>query len=180
MAEHQVPVVLSCVAGVVFVAQIVLIPFRKRRLARSAGRLVMPLENTSPAHVCAAFVLCAAIVALTPFRDFSPLVRAVLLLCALFGERFAANEALALGRAGVYENAIVSGTNAVFFDDIFSLPTLAYEDDPDTTMVDRQTLQIMKKNKSTVTLVFGSEKTRAEALAAVLGLRPALDPAAQP
>ncbi|MBQ3670429.1 MAG: hypothetical protein II921_02995 [Treponema sp.] len=178
MNQHQLTLILTCIAGITFIAQIVSIPFRKKRLTEKSGNLVMPLENTSPARIVAVIALCAAIIALVPLKQFALWICAVILLAALLGENFAIKEACTTGRSGIYENVIVLGTNIIFFDDIFSLPTLAYENDSDTVMVDRQSLQVMKKDNTNATLVFESQETRESAVAAILKLRPNLNPEA--
>ena len=162
-------------SGIVFVAQIVSIPFRKKSISKKGGSLLMPLENGSIVRVITIFVICALIIVLVPLRNFALWISAVLIFCALLGENFAVKDLCALGKAGIYENMIVTGPNVVYFDDIFSFPTLAYENDPETSMVDKQYLQVMRKNNSTVTLIFESEEKREAALRKILELRPSLN-----
>jgi len=176
MTEHNLSLIFTLLAGVVFALQIISVPLRKKNLAKKGGKLVMPLENGSIVRILTIFIISALIIALVPLRNFAAWISAVLLLCALFGENFAVKDLCAFGKAGIYENMIVTGPNAILFDDIFSLPTLAYENDPDTVMVDKQNIQVITKNNSTITLIFESEEIRETVLKKLLELRPNLNP----
>ena len=71
---------------------------------------------------------------------------------------------------------LISGTSALLWSDIISLPTLAYEDDPDTTQVDKRTLRIITDKSGEQLILFASEEERAAAVAKILALVPRLQP----
>lgn len=120
----------------------------------------------------AAFILLLVV----PLRNYSWFVNIVLLATALVATEIAAREASGCGKAGIYENMLISGTAALLWNDILSLPTLAYENDPETTQVDFKTLRIITNKGSEIQILFSSEEERKTAVETILKLVPRLNP----
>ena len=169
---RKITLILTIAALLLYIAQLLTIPLRKKRISARAGNLVLPLANGSSAKVIGILFVCLLVILALPLRNFAPWISVVLLICALFGENFAIKELSGIGKAGIYENGIISGTGIVFFDEVFSFPTFSYENDADTVMVDRQTLQVMKKDNSKISIVFESKEKREEAVKTILELHP--------
>lgn len=77
---------------------------------------------------------------------------------------------------GVYSNMIISQSQAIKYDDIESLPTLAYENDEETTMVDFASLEILLKDGRKTQLVFADETERAQVVQTILSVCKRLKP----
>ena len=71
---------------------------------------------------------------------------------------------------------LVSGTAALFWKDVISLPTLAYENDPETTDVDFKTLRLILSNGNEQLVLFSSEEERKAAVELILEIAPHLKP----
>lgn len=164
----------AAVAG--YAAILLSIPFRRKRVLLRAGALRMKLDVASSKKWVAIAVVAAVLLLVVPLRNFGLLVSAIMLGCALLASEIAAREAAGCGHAGIYENMLVSGTSAILWSDVASLPTLAYEDDPDTTQVDKSTLRVLTEDGSVQLILFKSVEERMKAVAAILELQPHLRP----
>lgn len=163
-------------AAMVYLAILCSIPFRTKNALFNAGKLLLPLKNGAKFKVIAMFILSALVIAVIPLRNFAFYIQAVIALAALFATNMAAREAAGLGRAGIYENTIISSMSVLPFDDILSIPTIAYENDPETTGVDKTVIQLIRKsNSATVLLTFENEEKRQEALQVILKQKPELN-----
>lgn len=175
MTDKTITFIIVGTALAVLIAIIATIPFRKKKVLENAGKLLLPLQNGVSYKIVALFMLSILILAVLPMRNFALHIQIVFALVSLFAATMASKEAIGLGKAGIYENLIISGTYIVDFDDILSLPTIAYEDDPKTYGVDKTTLEIIrKKDAATVLLLFENEEKRKEAVEMILKIRPEL------
>ena len=111
-----------------------------------------------------------------PLRNYSWFVNIILLATALVAAEIAAREAAGCGKAGIYENMLISGTDSVLWNDVYSLPTLAYENDEETTQVDFKTLRVILNNGKENLILFSSEEERKQAVDLILKLAPKLKP----
>ncbi len=174
MKNITTSMILTAFAIICYVGLLVSIPVRAKKMLSSAGKLVEPLAHASCLHPIAIFVACAVIIAIVPLRNFAMYITVIFLMCSLLGTHIAARSVIGAKYAGIYENLIVTGSELVYFDDIYALPTLSYENDSETTMVDKTTIQVLRQNGATVTLLFGSEEARKNALDKILELVPRL------
>lgn len=173
--ENVVTAAIVASALLALAAIIATIPLRTRRILSKSGKMILPLENGVPVKVIGMFILSGLIIAIIPMRNFAPYIQVVIALAALLAAWMAAKEASGLGKAGIYEDAIIWGTEFIPMDDILSIPTLAYENDPETVGVDMTAIEIIRKSSAaTVTLTLGTEEKRAETLSAILRRRPDL------
>ena len=136
----------------------------------------MPLKVKRSKKWVAIAVAAFILILIVPLRNYGWFVNIVLLGVALVATEIAARDASGSGKAGIYENMLISGTNAILWAEILSLPTLAYENDPETTQVDFKTLRIILKNGSENQILFESEEERKEAVDLILKLVPSLRP----
>ncbi len=167
---------LLALALVAYVAVLVSIPIRRRRLLSTAGALLMPLSAKASKKWVVIAVVAFLILLVVPLRNFGLLLNAIILAAAVLGAEIAAREASGCGHAGIYENVLISGTSAIFWKDIAALPTLAYEDDPDTTQVDKTTLRVLLEDGSEQLVLFADEEERRAAVAKILECAPQLKP----
>ena len=172
--EQILYISMLAVALVGYIAILCTIPFRRKRIFSNSGELVMPLKAKSSKKWVAIAVMSFILILIVPLRNYGWFVNIVLLGVALVASEIAAREAAGVGKAGIYKNMLVSGTAAFLWSDIYSLPTLAYENDPETTQVDFKTLRMITKNGSEQLILFESEEERAKAVETILALAPQL------
>ena len=166
-----------CAAGLICYAAILIsIPLRTKKLRQNAGTQYLALKQTSSAKWIAIAVFAAAIICILPFRDMGLFVNAVLVGTALIATEIAAREGANRGMAGVYKDAIVLGSQTLYFVNIEALPTLAYENDPDSSGNYKTTLSVVERNGNETTLIFADEEERAKAVQTILDLVPRLRP----
>lgn len=134
----------------------------------------MPLKSEFPVRLAVIFVVCAALIAVVPLTRFEIYLRVIFCAVALIGSEISAREAANTRHSGVYEKMIISESLAVKYEDIFSLPTLAYENDSETTSVDKKNLEIICKNGGKATILFADENTRSLAVEIILRQCPRL------
>ncbi|MCR4823650.1 MAG: hypothetical protein K5873_12355 [Treponema sp.] len=144
------------------------IPYRRKKIIKQAGNCLMPLKKASSKKWIAIAVMAFILILIVPLRNFGWMVNIVLLGAALFASELAAREAGGAGKAGIYEHMLISGTEALLWSDILSLPTLAYEDDPETTQVDFTTLRVITNKGSELVIMFDSEEERKAAVQLIL------------
>lgn len=159
-----------------FIAILCTIPYRRKKIIAQAGSCLMTLKVKRSKKWVAIAVAAFILILIVPLRNYGWFVNIVLLGVALVATEIAARDASGSGKAGIYENMLISGTNAILWAEILSLPTLAYENDPETTQVDFKTLRIILKNGSENQILFESEEERKEAVDLILKLAPSLRP----
>lgn len=159
-----------------YIAILASIPFRRKKIFSQAGKCIFPLKNLPSKKWIAIAVMAFILILVVPLRNFGWMVNIVLLGAALFATELAAREAGGAGKAGIYENMLISNTDAVLWSDILSLPTLAYENDPDTTQVDFKTLRVITNQGKELNIIFDSEEEREKAVEEILRLAPKLKP----
>lgn len=152
------------------------IPHRRKKIFAQAGACLLPLNVASSKKWIAIAVAAFILILVVPLRNYSWFVNIVLLGAALFATEISAREASGCGKAGIYENMLISGTDAVLWSDILSLPTLAYENDPETTQVDFKTLRVILNKGTELQILFSSEEERKTAVEKILELAPNLKP----
>ena len=166
--------ILAAVAAVVYVGILCWIPFRIKHLKNECGEKLMELKADFPFRSVAIFVVCGALIGVVPVRNFAPYLAAVFLATALIGEWMAAKQAANSGINGIFENMIISDTTAIRYDEILSLPTVAYENDEDTDQVDFTVLEVLPEHGAKIYLLFPDEEVRNKALKVILQQCPRL------
>ena len=152
------------------------IPHRRKNISVRAGACLLPLKASASKKWIAIAVTGFILLLVVPLRNYGWFVNIVLLATALLATEIAAREAGGCGKAGIYQNMLISGTNAILWSDILSLPTLAYENDPETTQVDFKILRVILKDGRENQILFENEEERNKAVEEILRLEPRLKP----
>lgn len=150
------------------------IPHRRKKILREAGKLILPLNVKSSKKWIAIAFFAFILILVVPLRNYGWFVNIILLATAIVATEIAAREAGGSGKAGIYEKMLVSGTTSLLWDNIYSLPTLAYENDEETTQVDFKSLRLLLNNGQESLILFSSEDERKKALETILNLAPHL------
>ncbi len=165
--------IVSIVAGLIFLGIAASIPFRRNKIKASSGEMIMPLASSS-VIMFAGFFICAAVIAVLPFRNFAPYLYVVLAAVADIASEIAAREAASFRLTGLYQNSIIWGIYNIPYGEIYSLPTISYENDEDTVGVDFNYLDIILTNNKQIQMFFKDRAQRDEALKVILQKRPDL------
>ncbi len=174
MDEKMIKLILTIISYGVFAFLLVRIPFIKKRVKSECGELKMQLKSDFPLRSWLIFVVSAALIAAVASRNFALYLCVVFDITALIAAYIGSNEIVNSGLNGIFENMIISDTTAIKYDDILSLPTVAYEKDKETTQVDFRLLEVIPKKGAKITLVFPDENIRNEALKIILEQCPRL------
>ena len=169
-------IILAGIGVAALLGILISIPARTNKLRKNAGVLKFPLKAPTPVKSVLILVFSAALILLVPFRDMGFLINIVFILTALIAAEMGAREIANIRIAGVYKDAIVSGTQTIYFNKIAALPTLAYEKDPDSTGNYKTSLTVVLENGSETTLLFADEEERDNAVKTILSLVPRLRP----
>lgn len=173
--DSKIIIILIVVAAyVAFAGLLISIPFRIKKLKKECGELKMKLRSEFPLRSILAFVICALLIGVIPLRSFELYVSAIFAATSVLATYIASCQVVNSGMNGVFENMIISDTTAVKYDEIMSLPTLAYENDEDTVNVDFRLIEVLKKNGAKVTFAFPDEAKRNQALQIILEQAPQL------
>jgi len=163
-------------ALVAYIAILSSIPLRRKKILKSAGKCLMSLPELTSKKWLGIAIMAGILIVIVPLRNFGIFISGVLLGAGLLAAELAARQALGSGKAGIYENMLISETSAVLWSDILSLPTLAYENDPETSQVDRSSLRILTQKGEEKLILFSSEEERQKAVELILKLAPSLKP----
>lgn len=168
-------IVMAAAGAAVYAGILISIPLRAKKLMHGCGEKILdiPTEPSTARHILI-FIICALLIAVIPLRNFASYLNIIFIGTALFGTEITAREAILSRKNGIYANKIISGTYAIDYEQIEALPTLAYEDDPETTNVDRSALQIILKSGARLQLTFTTKELREDAVKAILSIRPEL------
>lgn len=164
--------ICAIIAGICLLGIIISIPFRRKMIKKNSGALIKALPSSS-VKIFGGYLICAAIIIfmlLTKY-EYAWYLTVLLDAAAVIGAEICARESKSYKITGFYENAIVWGVYFIPYENIYSLPTLAYENDKDTVGVDFQYLQIMLKNNKEVQMFFESKEERNEAVKIILKKR---------
>jgi len=165
--------ICAIVAAVCFAGVTASVPFRRKFIKKNAGNMVLPLASSS-FKIFGVYIICAAILAVMPFTTYSWYVNLILNAAAVVGAEISARECKSYRITGLYNNAIVWGIYYIPYEQIYSLPTVDYENQKETVGVDFNYLMIMLKNGKEVQMYFGDKDLRKQALKIILQKRPEL------
>ena len=124
-------------------------------------------------------VLCLAVllIVLPGFRDFGLFVNCVLYLCAIVGAEVIVRDTLLRRMAGIYEHALIVDGRYLPFDDIRSLPELAYKnDDAEEDELYARALKIVSEKSGVIYVGFADRAQKKQAVELLLKLLPRLAP----
>ena len=91
-----------------YIATLISIPYRRKKIFSQAGSLFMSLKTASSKKWIGIAVLSFILILVVPLRNYSWFVNIILLATALVAAEIAAREAAGCGKAGIYENMLIS------------------------------------------------------------------------
>lgn len=162
--------------GALYAALLVSFFVRRKFVALNAGKLLLKLPGNVPLKDIMILIVAAAMIAAIALRNFDLYIDAIFAAAALLAEEIAIREMMVSNNAGVYEKKILYGSYSIFYDEIEMFPTLAYENDADTTGVDKRFLKAILKNGKQVEFGFADEDTRNKVVKTILLAEPRLKP----
>lgn len=169
-------IMLASLSCLINIGILISIPFRTKKLLSDAGTCVMLLKKRSSIRWIFIAILSFCLIAVILFRNLGTFMNIIVCLCAIIAMHIGCKEGVSFKHDGIYENMIISGTFVIPYDEIMSLPTLSYEDNPDTTEVDKTTLQVVRKTGVQTLLIFSDETERSEAVKKIIEAEPRLKP----
>lgn len=168
---------IIAITGLVFYAALFVSYFVRRKFVTlNAGDLLLKLPGNVPLKDIVIFIVCLAMIVIVPFRNFAFYLNVVFILVALIAEEMAVRDLMIANNAGVYSKKVLYGTYSIFFEEIELLPTIAYEDDPETTQVDKRWLKIILKNGNQIEFGFETAEERNKVVEVILQQEPRLKP----
>jgi hypothetical protein len=169
-------IIIAAISYAVYIAIWISIPIRSKKMMADSGAKVMDLKVASSKRWILIMAVCAVIIGLIFIRNLGTFMNVIVCLCALLAAWMSANAGSSYKYDGVYENMIVAGSNHIRYDNIDMLPTLSYENDPETIGVSKITLKVSVKKGSDMTLLFFDQEERDAAVAKILELVTRLKP----
>ncbi len=176
MDSTKITLRMTAACAAVYVFMVASIPLKIKKLKNETGDLLLKLSDKSALKAIGVLLFGALLIAVVPVRSFPVYLAAVFLGVALIAANMAVNETANSKLNGVYSNMIISQSQAIKYDDIESLPTLAYEKDEDTTMVDFASLEILLRDGRKTQLVFADENERTQVVETILSVCKRLKP----
>lgn len=174
MDNKMITICMAALAGVVYLFLILQIPLRIKKLKKESGALLMEFSRPENFRTVLILLFCALLIFVVPMRDFAIYMSAIFLGVALIGCYMACKEISNSKLTGIYENIIISSSNSIKYEEIEALPTLAYENDPETTQVDFTVLEVLLKNGSKHQIIFNNESEREQAVKVITECCPRL------
>lgn len=168
--------IISILGGVAYLILFASFFVRRKYVTLNAGKLLLKLPGNVSAKDIVIFIFAAAMIAAILLRNFALYLDVMFVAIALLAEEIAIRDLMVSNNAGVYEKKILFGTYSFFYDEIEMFPTLAYEDDPETTNVDKRFLKVILKNGKQVDFGFNDENLRNQVVQTVLSVEPRLKP----
>lgn len=165
---------ISILGGIAYIILLASFFVRRKFVILNAGKLLLKLPGNVSAKDIAILVFTAAMIAAINIRNFEFYFNIIFVAVALLAEEIAIREMMISNNAGIYEKKILYSVYSVFYDEIEMFPTLAYENDEDTTGVDKRFLKIILKSGKQIELGFSDEETRNKAVQTILSVEPNL------
>lgn len=174
MEVKEIIKVLVLISSLIFLGFLISIPSRIKSLKNKTGKLILSLKQEWPLRSVLCLVFAGLLNFIILFRNFEIYMVVVFLCVALIATYLSTKNIVNSKFSGVYENMIISETTVIKYDDILSLPTVAYENDPDTTMVDWRVIEVLTKSGNKIQLIFSNEEERKQVLTEILKQCPRL------
>jgi len=165
---------ISIVGGIAYLGLLASFFVRRKFVVLNAGKLLLKLPGNVSAKDFVIMIFAAAMIGAICLRNFALYLDVMFVLVALIAGEIAVRDLMISNNAGVYEKKILYGTYSYFYDEIELFPTLSYEDDDETTGVDKRFLKAVLKNGKQVDFGFPTEELRNQAVQAILSVAPEL------
>jgi hypothetical protein len=140
------------------------------------GTCLLPLSRKKSMLFIAVLCFAPLMIVFQWFRDFQPYIHIILSLTAVLAIEIVIREQVYDARSGVYENALIVDGRLLLKDDIMALPTLEYENDPESfdeseddspSLTDpayKKALKIVTNKSGVIFVGFESEEERNQAV----------------
>lgn len=179
LTSMDISLIIRLISYTVLLVLAVTYPLRSKKLLSKCGNLVVELPRKKSNKLVLVFILAILMVVIQRFRSFEIYIHIILSLCAILGLEIVMRDAVCRKLNGVYENALIVDSRFLLFSSIAALPTLEYENDPDSTDYEdsfaqdaaetaAKTLQIVTNNAGAIFVGFDSAEDRDKAVAAIL------------
>ena len=122
----------SIVALVAMVLILATLPLRIKKLTKKMGTCLLPLSRKKSMLFVAVLCFAPLMIIFQWFREFQPYIHIILSATAVLAIEIVIREQVYDARSGVYENALIVDGRLLLKEDIIALPTLEYENDPET------------------------------------------------
>lgn len=165
---------ISIIGGIAYLAVLASFFVRRKFVVSNAGKLLLKLPGNVSAKDYGIIIFAAAMIGAICLRNFALYLDVMFVLIAIIAGEIAVRDLMVSNNAGVYEKKILYGTYSYFYDEIELFPTLSYEDDDETTGVDKRFLKAVLKNGKQVDFGFPTEELRNQAVQAILSVAPQL------
>lgn len=165
---------VTIISYALFAGLLLTVSGRIKKIKAESGALLMQLKSDSPVKSIVILVLAAVLIGVVLLRKFPLHISIVFDAAALLATYVSVKDISTCKNNGVFENMIICDTTAIKYDDILSLPTVAYEKDAETTQVDFRLLEVLPKKGAKIQLIFPSEEIRNQALEIILKQCPRL------
>lgn len=152
------------------------LPLRIKKLTKKMGTCLLPLSRKKSMLFIAVLCFAPLMIVFQWFRDFQPYIHIILSLTAVLAIEIVIREQVYDARSGVYENALIVDGRLLLKDDIMALPTLEYENYPESfdeseeaspSLTDpayKKALKIVTNKSGVIFVGFESEEERNQAV----------------
>lgn len=167
---------ISILGGAAYIILLASFFIRRKFVILNAGKLLLKLPGNVSLKDIVILIFAAAMIAAISIRNFAIYLDVMFVCVALLAEEIAIREMMVSNNAGVYEKKILYSSYSIFYDEMEMLPTLAYENDEETTGVDKRFLKVILKNGKQVEFGFSDEELRNNVVQTILSVEPRLKP----
>lgn len=167
---------ISILGGAAYIILLASFFIRRKFVILNAGKLLLKLPGNVSLKDIVILIFAAAMIATIAIRNFAIYLDVMFVCVALLAEEIAIREMMVSNNAGVYEKKILYSSYSIFYDEMEMLPTLAYENDEETTGVDKRFLKVILKNGKQVEFGFSDEELRNNVVQTILSVEPRLKP----
>lgn len=167
---------ISILGGAAYIILLASFFIRRKFVILNAGKLLLKLPGNVSLKDIVILIFAAAMITAISIRNFAIYLDVMFVCVALLAEEIAIREMMVSNNAGVYEKKILYSSYSIFYDEMEILPTLAYENDEETTGVDKRFLKVILKNGKQVEFGFSDEELRNNVVQTILSVEPRLKP----
>ncbi len=163
-------IIIAIASGILYLAIILSIPFRRKAGLKKAGELIARLPKSKAANDYLIMTVCASLIGLCAFKSFGLMMNLVVAGCALMGTFISTKELSFLGHEGLYKNCIIANSAVLPVKEIAAIPEI-HASESDKEYFDKTSLIIKKLNGNIQSFLFHSHEEKLEFISKILELR---------
>lgn len=114
---------------VLIAADLISMPFRKKKVDRQAGECVLPLTRTKSTMFVAVLCMAPLMVVLQWLREFGLFIDVILTATAVLAVEVVIRERILTMKSGVYKNALIVDGRLILKSSLMAVPELDYDDE---------------------------------------------------